>query len=69
MITMTLLGWLFLIFSWGVIIGLCVFCFSRLTNPEKNELHSPLDIEADIEEAEDEGGKLHPYHREPPEKS
>ena len=57
---MTLLGWLFLIVSWGVIIGLCVFCFVRLTNPEKEKLHSPLDIEAEIEEEENSGHPLHP---------
>ena len=57
---MTLLGWLFLIFSWGVIIGLCAYCFSKLTNPSQEPLHSPLDIEADIEEEEGEEIKIHP---------
>ena len=57
---MTLLGWLFLILSWGVIVALCVFCYLQLAKPGEERLHSPLDIEADIEEAEDQGKKIHP---------
>ena len=26
---MTWAGWIFLVASWGVILGLCAFCFSR----------------------------------------
>jgi hypothetical protein len=54
------LGWLFLIFSWSVIIGLCWFCIARIMQPGEEVLHSPLDIEADIEEAEDHGEEIHP---------
>ena len=57
---MNTLGWLFLIVSWGVIIGLCWFCYAQLAKPGEERLHSPLDIEADIEEAEDGGDKIHP---------
>jgi len=28
-------GWLFLVFSWGLIIGLVVFCFIRIFSKKK----------------------------------
>ncbi len=57
---MTILGWAFMIFSWGVIIGLCIFCFKRIFKVEKESMVAPIDIEAEIEEKEDKGEQIHP---------
>jgi len=32
---MTMLGWIFLILSWGLIIGLNIFCFYRILSSKK----------------------------------
>lgn len=57
---MTAMGWLFLIISWGVITGLCVFCFYRIFQLERGEVVAPIEIEAELEEAEDRGERIHP---------
>jgi len=35
---MNLFGWLFLIFSWALILGLCAFCFYRVLVEKEEEL-------------------------------
>lgn len=57
---MTTMGWIFLIISWGIITGLCVFCFHRIFQLERDEVAAPIEIEAELEEAEDRGEKIHP---------
>jgi len=32
---MSIAGWLFLIISWGLIIGLTIFCFARVFSKKK----------------------------------
>lgn len=64
---MSILGWLFLLLSWGLIIWLCIFCFLRIFRIEKESIVAPLEIEAEIEEEEERGEKLHPAAEKPPE--
>jgi len=35
---MTIAGWIFLIFSWGVILLLSIFCFIRVLKTPEEEL-------------------------------
>ena len=44
---MTFAGWVFMILSLGFVLGLVVFCFSKvLRKPSAaNHMHSPIDID------------------------
>jgi len=44
---MTLAGWIFMLTSMGVVIGILLFCFIRLMSaPSSAEhMHAPLDID------------------------
>ena len=57
---MNILGWLFMIVSWTIILVLCILCFKRIFQIERESMVAPIDIEADIEEEEDRGEQLHP---------
>lgn len=35
---MNLYGWIFLIASWGIIIGLTIFCFAKVFTEKEEEL-------------------------------
>ncbi|MCU0598705.1 MAG: hypothetical protein MUE70_05520 [Desulfobacterales bacterium] len=43
-------GWLFLIVSWSVIIGLNWFCFYNIFKENKEKIVDTIDIEAKIDE-------------------
>jgi len=44
-------GWIFMIVSWGVILGLCVFCFRFIFAKHAEEhLTAPMEIEVELEE-------------------
>lgn len=32
---MNIFGWIFLVLSWGIIIGLNIFCFYRILSPRR----------------------------------
>ena len=51
---MKLSGIIFLIFSWGVIIGLCIYCFMEIFRTRSRNIVYPLEVEAEIEEKEKE---------------
>lgn len=51
---MKLSGIIFLIFSWGVIIGLCIYCFMQIFRTQSRNIVYPLEVEAEIEEKEKE---------------
>lgn len=42
---MTLSGWVLLIVSWGVIIGLCSYCVAKVLLTQRANIHAPLDID------------------------
>jgi low affinity Fe/Cu permease len=43
-------GWMFLIVSWSVIIGLNVFCFYNIFKQNNEKIVDTIDIEAKIDE-------------------
>ncbi len=43
-------GWLFLIVSWTVIIGLNGFCFFKIFKENKEKIVDTIDLEAKIDE-------------------
>ena len=51
---MKLSGWIFLILSWGFIIGLCVFCLKQIFRIRTESLVYPLEVEMELEEKDDE---------------
>jgi len=42
-------GWIFLILSWAVIIGLCVFCFGKVFQLQRGKTSDPPDIETEAD--------------------
>ena len=45
------LGWILLIFSWGAILSLCIFCFRAIFRKRAAEhLVAPIEIEVELEE-------------------
>lgn len=42
---MTFGGWLFLVFSWALIIGLCTFCVIKVLLTQRANIHAPLEID------------------------
>jgi hypothetical protein len=46
----TMGGWLFLIISWSVIIGLNGFCFYNIFKENKEKIVDTIDLEATIDE-------------------
>lgn len=38
-------GWIILIFSFSIVIGLNVFCFYRVLTLPKEHMHAPLEID------------------------
>jgi hypothetical protein len=51
---MSLLGWIFMLISWCVIIGLCTFCFGRIFRLQREHLVAPLEIDTEPSEGESE---------------
>ena len=49
-------GWIFLIISWTLIIGLCLFCFRVIFEKKEKNIVYPLDVESHLEEIEDAEG-------------
>lgn len=54
---MTLGGWIFLILSWAVIIGLCVFCFRKVFQLQRSNTSEPpeTETEADVLRSDSKG--------------
>jgi len=50
---MKLSGIIFLILSWGVIIGLCIYCFIEIFRTQSENIVYPLEVEG--ERTKDEG--------------
>jgi len=50
-------GWIFLILSWAVIIGLCVFCFRKVFQLQRSNTSAPpeTETEADVLRSDSEG--------------
>ena len=42
-------GWIFLILSWAVIIGLCVFCFGKVFQIQRRNASAPPEIETEVD--------------------
>lgn len=42
---MMLSGWLFLVFSWALIISLCTFCVVKVLLTQRANIHAPLEID------------------------
>jgi hypothetical protein len=42
---MTTVGWIFMALSWGSILGLLIFCFSKVLRIRKANIQAPLEIE------------------------
>ncbi|MCX7846610.1 MAG: hypothetical protein N2595_01040 [bacterium] len=42
---MMLSGWILLVVSWGVIVGLCVFCVVKVLTTQRANIHAPLEID------------------------
>ena len=51
---MTLGGWIFLILSWAVITGLCVFCFRKVFQLQRMNISAPLELETEPHEKPDD---------------
>ena len=49
-------GWIFLILSWAVIIGLCVFCFGKVFQLQRSKTSKPpeTETEADVLRSDNE---------------
>jgi hypothetical protein len=44
---MTLVGWILMLFSWSMIVGLFVFCLTKVFRTQKTNIRAPLEIETD----------------------
>ncbi|MFH1010554.1 MAG: hypothetical protein V1784_04895 [bacterium] len=42
---MTPVGWMMMLLSWGVIVGLFVFCLVKIFRTQKANIRAPLEIE------------------------
>ena len=44
---MTVGGWIMIIFSWGVILGLTLFCYARFFRVRRMNIQAPLEIDTE----------------------
>jgi hypothetical protein len=42
---MTLIGWILMGVSWGVILGLFIYCLAKIFRTRKENIRAPLEIE------------------------
>lgn len=50
---MTTQGWIFMIASWVIITGLCVYCFRFIFKSKTDNIVYPLEVESQLEEEQD----------------
>lgn len=50
---MTAQGWIFMITSWVIIIGLCFYCFRFIFKSKTENIVYPLEVESQLEEEQD----------------
>ncbi len=44
---MTLVGWILMLLSWSVILGLFVFCLAKIFRTRKANIRAPLEIDTE----------------------